>query len=259
MLKLNGWVIKPTIFPDGTSQVWKLPPNYRGPDLVEWVFESESEFMHLAQLGELVMDHSELWIPYLPYGRQDKRFSNDTTFALRPFAKLLSTLRFESVSTFDAHSEVIREYIRDIGLVSANSLIRKVSAGYDYLIFPDNGAAHRYDVPKGMGVKVGSKVRDESTGKIIRYELCGERIPVDALVLVVDDICDGGATFMVLAEALSHLETLPDLYVSHGIFSRGIADLLKVYGKIITTDSLPIKHREITVYESTSTHRLLQG
>ena len=57
--------------------------------------------------------------------------------------------------------------------------------------------------------------------------------------LIVDDICDGGGTFIGLANELKN-KNAGKLYlaVSHGIFSRGFDDLEKCFTKIFTTDSI---------------------
>lgn len=89
MIRLNGLPINITVFPDNTSQVWKLKSledkenNYFH---VEWDFSSESELLHLAQLKYL-LDYKQvdcsLTIKYLPYARQDKSVNNFSTFALK--------------------------------------------------------------------------------------------------------------------------------------------------------------------------------
>jgi len=52
----NGgtFVVKPTIFPDGTSQVWKLPLDGLNYVKIKWQFESEGEIVHLDQLMHLL-------------------------------------------------------------------------------------------------------------------------------------------------------------------------------------------------------------
>jgi len=83
MILLNGSPVNVTIFPDKTSQCWKLPEGIFYDDCdhgvqryvhVEWRFEHEGEFMHLAQLKALTDEYSllaTLKLKYLPYGRQD--------------------------------------------------------------------------------------------------------------------------------------------------------------------------------------------
>ncbi|HCW17254.1 MAG TPA: phosphoribosylpyrophosphate synthetase, partial [Achromobacter sp.] len=54
-------------------------------------------------------------------------------------------------------------------------------------------------------------------------------------VLVVDDICDGGRTFLELASALRDTTRQPVyLYVTHGIFSKGLGELNARYAGIFT-------------------------
>jgi phosphoribosylpyrophosphate synthetase len=66
------------------------------------------------------------------------------------------------------------------------------------------------------------------------------------VVLIVDDICDGGGTFLGISDALgSRLRSLGDvggdyilgLYVTHGIFSKGFCDLIEKFDHVYTTDS----------------------
>ena len=86
MINVNGIILNITTFSDKTTQVWKLT-NLKNSLHVVWDFENESEIIHLAQLKDLAdasgIDFSTLLISYLPYARQDKEVSNETTFALR--------------------------------------------------------------------------------------------------------------------------------------------------------------------------------
>ncbi len=59
--------------------------------------------------------------------------------------------------------------------------------------------------------------------------------------LIVDDICDGGGTFNLLAQEFEKDPVANDselhLWVSHGIFSRGLDNISPTIKKIYTTDS----------------------
>lgn len=112
-------VVTPTIFPDGSSQVWKLKHFSEIADLrkkytrpfvnITWNFESEAELIHLNQLCNL-LDYSncniDLKIPYFPYARQDKGISNTETFARHSFIKLLKQIPWSSITTYDIHSDL---------------------------------------------------------------------------------------------------------------------------------------------------------
>ena len=111
MITLNGHVITPTIFPDGTSQVWKIDDSLfttltkesgfmkiiTSFDII-WVFESEAELFHIAQLRDLLDSTAgkkvnvNLHMPFLPYGRQDKVIDNDNTFAKHTFFSYTSLI-----------------------------------------------------------------------------------------------------------------------------------------------------------------------
>jgi ribose-phosphate pyrophosphokinase len=54
----------------------------------------------------------------------------------------------------------------------------------------------------------------------------------------VDDICDGGGTFLGLAEATGLPWSRVDLYVSHGVFSKNALDNLRErFEYVYTTNS----------------------
>jgi len=241
MLKLNGKEVKPTIFPDKTSQIWKLD-TILDNNIIEWRWENnESEFLHLAQLVTLLKKKGrgtiELWMPYLPYARQDKFIHNNECFALRTFGNLLNSLELNRVSSFDAHSAVAGRVIKNFYSVSADTLIGQIVKDYDAIIYPDAGAVTRYS-NHGKPYDCGEKVRDQFSGRITSYKLVNQGFPAGTKVLVVDDICDGGATFVLLGEELKKLGVNASLYVSHGIFSKGTGELRKYYSDIMTTDSL---------------------
>jgi ribose-phosphate pyrophosphokinase len=237
MLYLEIYKVNPTIFPDKTSQVWKFPRFVENSVFkIKWEFQAESEFMHLAQLVDLVRTYKpqliELDMPYLPYARQDKEISNDTTFALRTFAKLLNSLELDSVMSVDVHSDVAKELINNFKDCPSLELKLNFYVGHSsptLLCFPDAGALNRYkDIIKTSIPSCSfSKIRDQDTGYIRSLILDQQNILIkNERVLIVDDLCDGGMTFKLVAEKLRELGASEvNLYVSHGIFSKGVQTL----------------------------------
>lgn len=228
MIYLNNIEIIPTIFPDKTSQIWGLPEKLLKAKKhhIIWKFESEAEFMHLAQLRALLGGKNvTLHMPYLPYARQDKPISNDSTFALGPFSNLLHWLFLKKITVFDPHSEYFCRYMGNARAIwpkkDIKNTFKKVKA--DLICYPDDGAFDKYtqfiDQYKYPSIR-GKKQRNQKTGKITKYEVLG--YPKDKTVLIVDDICDGGMTFILLAKKLKKLGAKEiHLYVSHGLFSKG--------------------------------------
>lgn len=237
MIKLNGFDVPYTLFPDNTSQVWKLPPEAIPPYTVlhkiEWEFSHEGEFLQLAQLKTLLDSYnysSELYLTYLPYGRQDKEVSNTSTFALHTFSSLLNSLNFKAVWCLDPHSKVAGELINNfipyypyVQLYKVKELLK--STAYCY---PDQGASSKYNsVYKNYEIEeiYVNKRREPKTGIILESNIarCSLDVVKNANILLVDDICDGGKTFTALTELLKlNGAREVNLFVTHGIFSKGL-------------------------------------
>lgn len=251
-------IVNPLVFPDQTSQVFRvkaITKNYRNVVSSEiiWQFENEAEFMHVAQLSDLLDSYTGdprplkiLNIPFLPYGRQDKAISNNSTFAQRTFTKMIDSLNFDRVITFDCHGVCT---IKNLIKLSANETIKKVFEDnkYDVYCYGDGSACKRYLHEPSIN---GVKVRNQQTGNIEEYYLVteyenklGNNVgvdPKDKRILIVDDILDGGATFIQLMSLLKeHNVGEVGLYTSHAIASKGY-DHLKEAGisQFFTTNSL---------------------
>jgi len=238
MLKLYGNPVNVTQFPDNTSQVWQLSkeiPLENGWNAdIKWEFEHESEFMHLAQLVDLLrskgINEIRLNIDYLPYARQDKEISNDTTFALHTFAKLLNSLQLDKVTCLDVHSDIAEKLINNFKSLRPTAVVFEAlnACKPDVLCFPDEGAKNRYGyIARNVEKDViyGTKTRDQKTGYITDYEVSGN--VKGKSVLIIDDICDGGMTFKILTKHLLEAgATEVCLYVTHGIFSKGLQTLV---------------------------------
>lgn len=183
-------------------------------------------------------------IPYLPAARADR----GNPLGIRVYGRLIDSLDLVQLICFDPHSKAmprgIRQYsVFNVTEVTSASLIRRMSRnwGINGIIIPDKGASERaslmssvLDVPTYQA----GKVRDFATGKLTEFTC--ETLPSTGKMLVVDDICDGGGTFMGLAEATGLPKERLALYVSHGIFSGQAHKLSEYYSQIITTDSFPM-------------------
>ena len=238
MIELNGNKIIPTIFPDKTSQVWKLQEYFfEGYESnITWKFEHEGEFIHLAQLIHLIQYKKRgplyivLHLPYLPYGRQDKYISNEETFALITFILLLGNIGIQKIIVNDPHSTDIlftfRGKIEAIEIIypisEVQETFKKVCA--DYIAYPDHGALEKYkNIYKDIPYIHAKKERNQETGEILELEIEGEQCIKDKNILIVDDICDGGCTFIRLAEKLYKKGAKNvHLFVSHGLFTKGL-------------------------------------
>jgi ribose-phosphate pyrophosphokinase len=187
------------------------------------------------------------FIPYVPYARQDRVMVPGESFSLKVFLKQLKLAEFEKVAFFDPHSDVVAamtDALEIKSLIITNESHVKQQAtllgsGETELVIvaPDAGAAKKMaKLNLSHRVVIGNKVRDLNTGYITSYELSGN--VRGCRCLVVDDICDGGATFELLARALTAGGAVAKhLFVSHGIFSKGLDSLKAHYATIATTNS----------------------
>lgn len=184
-----------------------------------------------------------LLIPYFPSARQDRVMIKGEPLSVKVYADIINTLKFNKVIVFDAHSEVTAAVLNNCEVIPNHNFIQKViqEIGTELLLIsPDGGALKKiYKVSEFLGgveVVECSKSRNVKTGK-----LTGFKVYTDDLqgkdCLIVDDICDGGGTFIGLAEELKN-KNAGKLYlaVSHGIFNKGFENL-KCFEKIYTTDS----------------------
>lgn len=232
--------IEPTIFPDKTSQVWKVPQvdNIKEEDniYIYWVFEQEAEFIWLMQLSMLIRYPIIYIIPYLPYARQDNftrqdnKVFNDRCFASVVFQKLFRSLfnLEDTLHILDVHSVRSYEYIDDCdGKVINHIPYDKIKRAFDesksnLMLLPDFGAFNRYYQAVSHKATHCIKDRDQATGKINSITLPDDVDFKNKKVLIVDDICDGGGTFIEIAKQLNERGVMSiNLYVTHDLHTKG--------------------------------------
>ncbi len=202
-------------------------------------------------LRERGNDAVDLILPFVPGARQDRlNDAGDYLFTAKSIAREINARGFRKVTVLDPHSEVTPALIDRCHVIHAYECLKTIAdapstavmvegVAYAAVISPDAGAEKRAGaVAKLMGIPMihGWKTRDVATGKITGFGL--ERSDVSGRVLVVDDICDGGGTFLGLGNVLKERGLKADLFVTHGLFSQGTSKLLEYYERLFTTDSI---------------------
>ncbi len=209
-----------------------------------WIFESNEEFFILLNLKDAVEEYtynfpdSILYLPYLPYSRQDRVCHEGESTGLWVMGRLLEDY-FEVIVTDDVHNEAAASHMvpgihnRPQHELSANL------KGYDWFIAPDAGAAkkimlHPEVVAGNTQVYIMTKSRVD--GKVIHDPII-DGVTISGKVCVVDDLCDKGQTFvsvsLLVGKALLDI-TQFDLYVTHGFFTGGIEFVSPFYDTIYT-------------------------
>ncbi|WP_163398439.1 ribose-phosphate diphosphokinase [Flavobacterium fluviatile] len=185
----------------------------------------------------------DLFIPYFPAARQDRVMIPGEPLSVKVYADIINTMQLNKVFVFDSHSEVTPALLNNSSVIPNYTFIKEVlnRIGENVkLISPDGGALKKiYKVSEflgGIDVVECSKSRDVKTGKLSGFKVFEEDLQgMDCLI--VDDICDGGGTFVGLAEELKK-KNAGKLYlaVSHGIFNKGF-EVLNCFDGIFTTNS----------------------
>lgn len=179
-------------------------------------------------------------MPYVPYARQDRVCHEGESNALEVFSRMFRHMSYcREVIIDDPHSHVTIEDLSspfyDLK-VNRQSFCARHLPIYNTLIAPDKGAhdkvmSHAQVYSKQAGCVSLTKTRSA-------LGVAYEDYKQDALVgtaCVVDDLCDGGATFLSVGKMLRATQprlTKLDLYVTHGLFSKGDKELHDVFDNV---------------------------
>ncbi|MDR2061221.1 MAG: ribose-phosphate diphosphokinase [Acinetobacter sp.] len=206
-------------------------------------------------------------IPYFPYARQDRICAQGQAFSLDLMTRLLNSNsekfagQRQKIVVWDCHSPVTLELLRKntrfqaviniepIEIIQQSpALMQILSADNTVLICPDAGATQRTQaIANGINTQRQQdievihckKQRDPSTGKISTTAVDSPDLTGKTAV-ITDDICDGGATFIGIAKQLRSLNCQNIiLYVTHGIFSKGLTVFDGLVDQVFTSNSLP--------------------
>lgn len=271
MIRINNKKVDINHFPDGTLLLKEALTNttdieYRNTEIeIKWNYENNEELIavyfltkHLQQAGwrRIILN-----MPYIPNARQDRVKNSDDVFTLKYFAELINSLEFTEVRVLDAHSNVSLALLDRVKQSTPQQYIERVIAEIEQdtgkkplMFYPDEGAGKRYSGMVALPYCFGLKQRDWSTGEITGLSAAGETERIAGSdVLIVDDICSYGGTFIRSAETLTALgaENLY-LFVSHCEDSalKGKLCTCGYFKRIYTTDSI-FKEQEncnITVF-----------
>lgn len=206
-------------------------------------------------LQNLKVKQIHLYIPHVLGARSDRKFQEGgTRYLSQVLAPIINMLGFESVTCIDVHSDVAENVINNLEIISNIELVRWAVADIykpqpaphtdDFvLVAPDAGASKKIGkiaaVLGNPDVIVCSKERD-TEGHLSKTIVPNFDRTKD--VIIVDDLCDGGGTFINIAKEIKIAKESLEyemnqeilgfgriyLIVTHGIFSRG-TEVLKAY------------------------------
>lgn len=238
-------------FPDGQPHI-NIPKEDDGFVLYDVVcsITSAQRLLELQMIADAIDNLRQckccLHIPYLMGARFDRvhDMKPGDSFDLRVIAKVINSLEFGTVYLYDPHSDVSPALINNCMVVTNKKLVDAYTREDSVLIVPDAGAAkkaHQYiDWNKNIVMSTQcAKHRDLGTGKVY-LEVLDPRKCAGMNCVIIDDICDGGATFLAIAKDLRGKGYNPlslTLIVTHGIFSKGFELLNEYFDEIICSKS----------------------
>lgn len=246
MIWVNGKLIEQEHFSAGELKIKLFGCGMGHVDIV-WHYENDAELFTIMCIRDYYANHDvALYMPYLPHARMDRVKNPEDVFTLHTFAKAINAMDFERVYVWDAHSNVGTALINRCKDVPAKNWIEEVitTLGSEDLVlfFPDEGAQKRYG---GMFPEYkqafGIKKRNWETQKIEGYMIVGEENIKDKRVLIIDDICSYGNTFVKAAEAIHNAGAKEiNLYITHceDAINKGNVFTCGLINKVFTTGSL---------------------
>jgi ribose-phosphate pyrophosphokinase len=211
-----------------------------------------------AALKNLNTPNIHLYVPYFIGGRSDRKFVDGGVNYLKDVISPIINLQgYKSVTVLDPHSDVLEATLDRFKKIDNIRLVKWTLTDIDntnearekiVLVSPDSGALKKvYNVAEKFQIDniiIANKHRDIKTGKITHTDVPGlDNEPGEKKYVIIDDICDGGRTFIEIAKVI--LEKRPKsiygteiyLVVTHGIFSAGFLELSKYFDRIYSTNS----------------------
>ena len=246
-------------FPDGTLHL-NLPDEHIYG--VKWNYESDAELFTLICIAKHYNDpNMELYLPYIPHARMDRVKAEEDVFTLKYFCEIINSLNFKGVYVLDAHSNVSLALLNNVIQMNVEKFIHnaiyrttcEIASHYDHnlrkeaeenliVFYPDEGSMKRYSDMINMPYAFGIKKRDWETGKILGLDIMNAELVKGKNILIIDDICSRGGTFLHAAKALKAAgANRIFLCVTHAEKTMVEGEMyndLDLIEKIYTTDSI---------------------
>lgn len=249
----TGSGVRFVLFPDNQPHV-QLTGSLAGEEVR--VICSLTDCLKMMQLLETsnALDHAGavkkvLVIPYLMAARYDRLMQPGDSFDLEVVAGLINSCGFEKVILFDVHSEAATRLIANAVSADNRQLVMQYRMPDAVLVCPDAGAAKKAGNYAHWNTCIKetvycNKKRDTATGRLT-LEVSNPGLCRGRNCVIIDDICDGGATFLAVAAQIepAHLS----LIVTHGIFSKGLTALEQRFDEIVVSNSYASGYRSSKV------------
>jgi len=248
-------------YPDGG--IYAEIEDFSNPTIAERINSYEDLFFikSLADICYYNKIKASLFVPCMFQQQHDRRFKKNQSFELKLVADVINSCDFESVTIFHPHSDVTEGLINDVHILTNFVFIEpiinrlKVKEGRDLVLLSADAGGFKpliklADELEWSGdTESASKSRDPETHKLTQK--IGNTDFEGRDVLIVDDLCVYGGTFLGLAKLLRE-RNVGRLYlaVSHMTVQNPNPALETAFDRIFTTnskyDSYSLNNLEIT-------------
>ena len=257
--------IKKVKYPDKSSYVVveDFPPH------LEFRINTYEDLWTLTQIKD-VYDHNNrplsVTIPCLLDAQADRRFADNQPHSLKLLLRHLNSLQFEDIEVFHPHNaEIVEAMLNNVTILDNSKYINNVlydikttnTSLDDYkkgnsLILMSSDAGGFKPLMKLVD-KIGWQGETFSASKARKYEH-GKSVLTQQIdrqdfqgkdILIIDDICVKGGTFVGLAKMLKE-RNCGNLYlaVSHMTVLDFNEELTLLYDTVFTTNSKNLPHKQ---------------
>lgn len=263
-----------TDFPDNHHRVELLPLTDSLGVEIQTRLSSMDDVFVLLQATRALREagcHAtiDLTISYLLCGRYDRPMHKGDTCDLEIIADLVLLGGYRNITLIEPHSPASATLLRARTTIHPldkylQKYMTKFVVGQNVnkryadvcVVAPDLGAAKRVDafvttLPYEVPVVYCNKTRDAVTGKVKEIEVLN-KVNLRKNIIIYDDICAGGATFIELAKVIRSMggDSNKDkitLAVTHGLFNEGMENIVRGgISEVITTNSYK-DHNQISM------------
>ena len=257
--------IKKVKYPDRSSYVVveDFPPH------LEFRINTYEDLWTLTQIKD-VYDHNNrplsVTIPCLLDAQADRRFADNQPHSLKLLLRHLNSLQFENIEVFHPHNaEIVEAILNNVTILDnsyfiKNVLFNEIALGpgfpdmkkLDNLVLMSSDAGGFKPLMKLVD-KIGWEGETFSASKARKYEH-GKSVLTQQIdrqdfqgkdILIIDDICVKGGTFVGLAKMLKE-RNCGNLYlaVSHMTVLDFNEELTLLYDTVFTTNSKNLPHKQ---------------
>lgn len=257
--------IKKVKYPDRSSYVVveDFPPH------LEFRINTYEDLWTLTQIKD-VYDHNNrplsVTIPCLLDAQADRRFASNQPHSLKLLLRHLNSLQFENIEVFHPHNaEIVEAILNNVTILDnsyfiKNVLFNEIALGpgfpdmkkLDNLVLMSSDAGGFKPLMKLVD-KIGWEGETFSASKARKYE-DGKSSLIQQIdrqdfqgkdILIIDDICVKGGTFVGLAKMLKE-RNCGNLYlaVSHMTVLDFNEELTLLYNTVFITNSKDLRHGE---------------